>query len=76
MHARPTEVALLTALQYAPVILITPVRRGLARPPPAQVCDLRDEPDRVRPDRADLLSYLTDLLSLGLLYAVTFSSAC
>jgi MFS family permease len=73
LHAGPTEVGLLTALQYAPVFLITLVAG-------AWLDQHRRRPVLVVTNLARFLlimlipvSYLTDLLSLGLLYLVTFS---
>ncbi|WP_061295475.1 MFS transporter [Herbidospora cretacea] len=72
LHAGPTEVALLTALQYAPVILITLFAGAWLdrhrRKPVLVVTNLI----RFALIMLIPLSYLTDLLSLGLLYAVTF----
>ena len=73
LHAGPTEVGLLTALQYAPVFLITLVAG-------AWLDQHRRRPVLIVTNLARFLlimlipvSYLTDLLSLGLLYLVTFS---
>ncbi|MBN1171195.1 MAG: MFS transporter [Micromonosporaceae bacterium] len=71
LHAGPTEVSLLTALQYAPVVLIT-LFAGVwmdrhRRRPVLVVTNL------VRLLLIVLIpmAYLTDMLSLGLLYLVT-----
>jgi MFS family permease len=73
LHAGPTQVALLTALQYAPVFLIT-LFAGV------WLDRHRRRPVLVLTNLARFLlimlipaSYLTDLLSLGLLYLVTFA---
>lgn len=73
LHAGPTEVALLTALQYAPVVLIT-LFAGV------WLDRHRRRPVLIMTNLARFLlimvipvSYLTDLLSLGLLYLVTFA---
>jgi MFS family permease len=72
LHAGPTEVALLTALQYAPVVLIT-LFAGV------WLDRHRRRPVLIGTSLGRFLllmlipmSYLTDLLSLGLLYLVTF----
>jgi MFS family permease len=72
LHAGPTEVSLLTALQYAPVFLITLfagvwLDRHRRRPVLIWTSIARFALILLIP-----LSYLTDLLSLGLLYLVTF----
>jgi MFS family permease len=73
LNAGPTEVALLTALQYAPVVLIT-LFAGV------WLDRHRRRPVLIWTNLARFLliilipvSYLTDLLSLGLLYLVTFA---
>lgn len=73
LHAGPTEVSLLTALQYAPVFLIT-LFAG------AWLDRHRRRPVLIATNLVRFLlimlipvSYLTDLLSLGLLYLVTFA---
>jgi MFS family permease len=73
LHAGPTEVALLTALQYAPVLLVT-LFAG------AWLDRHRRRPVLIVINLARFLlimlipvSYLTDLLSLGLLYLVTLA---
>jgi MFS family permease len=73
LHAGPTEVGLLTALQYAPILLIT-LFAG------AWLDRHRRRPVLIVTNLARFLlimlipvSYLTDLLSLGLLYLVTFA---
>lgn len=73
LHAGPTEVGLLTALQYAPVVLIT-LFAGVwldrhRRRPVLIVTNLA----RFLLFMVISLSYLTGLLSLGLLYLVTFA---
>ncbi|MFI0186168.1 MFS transporter [Streptomyces sp. NPDC017086] len=72
LHAGPTEVSFLTALQYAPVLLIT-LFAG------AWLDRHRRRPVLVATNLVRFLlialipvSYLTDSLSLGLLYLVTF----
>lgn len=73
LHAGPTEVARLTALQYAPVVLIA-LFAGV------WLDRHRRRPVLIVTNLARFLllmlipvSYLTDLLSLGLLYLVTFA---
>ncbi|WP_213451954.1 MFS transporter [Rhizomonospora bruguierae] len=73
LHAGATEVALLTALQYAPVVLIT-LFAGV------WLDRHRRRPVLIATNLARFLllllipvSYATGLLSLGLLYLVTFS---
>ena len=73
LHAGPTEVGLLTALQYAPVFLITLFAGAWLdwhrRRPVLIVTNLA----RFLLIMLIPLSYLTDHLSLGLLYLVTFT---
>ena len=73
LHAGPTEVGLLTALQYAPVVLIT-LFAGV------WLDRHRRRPVLIATNLARFLlimliplGYLTGLLSLGLLYVVTFA---
>ncbi|HEX6358986.1 MFS transporter [Actinophytocola sp.] len=73
LNAGPTEVSLLTALQYAPVVLIT-LFAGV------WLDRHRRRPVLIWTNLARFLlimlipvSYLTDVLSLGLLYLVTFA---
>lgn len=73
LHAGPTEVALLTALQYVPVLLIT-LFAG------AWLDRHRRRPVLIATNVARFglimlipVGYLTGLLSLGLLYLVTFA---
>jgi MFS family permease len=73
LHAGPTEVARLTALQYAPVVLITLfagvwLDRHRRRPVLVLTNLVRFLLLMLVP-----VSYLTGLLSLGLLYLVTFA---
>jgi MFS family permease len=73
LDAGPTQVSLLTALQYAPVLLITLFAGvwldGHRRRPVLVATNLI----RFLLILLIPLSYLTDLLSLGLLYLVTFA---